>query len=678
VPDEPLRELLAPVRAGRLSLRNRVVMPAHTTNFAVDGRFSDQHLAYHRERAAGGVALIVTEGMRVHPTSLGRTNTVAAFDDGIIDSLARLVEVVHAEGALLAAQVLHVGRQAGGHSSLTPAWGASAIPWSSSAATPHAMSATEIAEVVRGFGAAARRAAQAGVDAVEVHLGHGHLLQQFLSPVSNRRSDGYGGDLTGRLRITREALDAVRSEVSGDLPLMLRISGDEFLEGGLGVPEMIEAVGLLLADYSVDVLDVSHSAYVASGSVATQIADMSFEPQPFREIPRAFRAAFPQTPVIAVCRLDTLEAAADLIRAGDADLVALARPHIATPDLVRRAERRLRGEYQPAQDCIACNQACAGRLELGLPISCVVNPEAGREREWAALRSAANSPTGSPRRRILVVGGGPAGLHAAVAAAEAGQQVVLRDAGVELGGALLLASRQRGRSSFARMVDQLAERATHLGVELELERPVVDSDLVEGWDAIVLATGGIDEPTDQDVALGAVPLAGLVHAPARAGAHAVVIDDDGSWTTLSLVESLVAAGCRVTLLCAQPALFWRVPVYSKPAHLARLRDDAFSVRLLTEALHRDGADVVCRDVFGGREQRVTAVDTVTVVRARVARTDLADALERRGIPHTVVGDAFAPRTALEAAFEGRRAGLTAALPHREDARAAMMSLGALL
>ena len=186
------RLLLAPFHAGRLALRNRIVFSAHTTNYARDGKPSARHVAYHRARARGGVGLIISEGVRVHPTSLGRDNTISGFDDDLIDPLTTLIDAVHAEGAAFAVQLLHIGRQSGSHLNLTPPWGPSEIPWSPTGRRPHAMSLREIAELVESFAATARRAVAAGADAVEAPR-HGHLLQQFLSPASNRRQDRYGG-----------------------------------------------------------------------------------------------------------------------------------------------------------------------------------------------------------------------------------------------------------------------------------------------------------------------------------------------------------------------------------------------------------------------------------------------------------------------------------------------------
>jgi 2,4-dienoyl-CoA reductase-like NADH-dependent reductase (Old Yellow Enzyme family) len=648
-------------------------MPAHTTNFASQGLFSRRHLSYHRARAAGGVGMIITEGMRVHPSSLGRSTTVAAFDDAIVESLGELADVVHSEGAALAGQILHVGRQAGSFGLLSPGWGASPIPWSGTGTVPHEMTPAEIAEVVEAFGAAARRAQQAGVDALEVHLGHGHLLQQFLSPATNQRHDRYGGSLNSRLRLTLEVLDAVLPTITrepGGLPLILRISGDEFLPGGLDLMQMVDVVGLLLEEYPIDVLHVSHSAYVASWSVATQIADMTFEPMPFRSLPRAFSRAFPELAVMAVCRVDSLERAEEIVTSGDADLVALARPHIAAPDLVARYAD---GHQTPERTCIACNQGCTGRLELGLPISCVVNPEAGLEAEFASVRLAVEESASSSRLRrgepqqVLVVGGGPAGLEAAVAAASTGLGVTRVEAESELGGALRHAAALELRAGIGDKVDQLVTAAHRHGVRV-LCNTVADQRLLESpaavdapgtlWAHIILATGGLPTERPGDAGFPVVSVAEAIHAAHLLGDHVALVDEEGSWTAPALAHQLLCAGHQVTYISAQPAMSWRLPVYSKPAMMAKLRRPGFGAWLLRDPLGMGESGLDVQDTTSGATHSIPGVTTVVFLRATTPRLELLPTppTEQRR-PPDVVGDARSSRTALEAAFEGRVAGL---------------------
>ncbi len=291
--------LFTPVTVGTVELRNRVFVPGHTTNFGHANTPTDRHAAYHAERAKGGVGLIITEAIRVHPTSAGRHISLGSFRDDQIPAYAGIADAVHEHGARLFAQIMHAGRQANGDATRTAAWSASPVRWASGAHVPHAMGRDDIAVVTKAFGDAARRMRTAGYDGLEVHAGHGHLLQQFLSPHTNLRDDAYGGSLDNRLRLTREVLQAVFGE-SRNLPVGLRVSADEFLPGGLDPKAVVEIVALLRAEFPLAFVHVSHSAYQGTYSLATQIADMSFGHAPFRHHAALFTREFPDLPVLAV------------------------------------------------------------------------------------------------------------------------------------------------------------------------------------------------------------------------------------------------------------------------------------------------------------------------------------------------------------------------------------------
>lgn len=654
-PDRVSDLLLRPVTAGQLRLRNRIVFSAHTTNYARDGKPSARHLAYHRERARGGVGLIITEGIRVHPTSLGRDNTISGFDDAVIEPLAELAETVHAEGAKLAAQLLHIGRQAGGHLDLTAAWGPSELPWAPTGRRPHAMSRAEIAEVVAAFGGAAARMVRAGVDAVEVHLGHGHLLQQFLSPATNHRDDEYGGSLDNRLRLSHEVLRAVRAAIGPDFPMIVRISGEEFLPGGLALDDMLEVVAKLRAEHDFDVLHVSHAAYAAGYTLATQMADMTFASGAFRYVPEAFKREFPDLPVLAVCRIDSLKLAADFVAGGAADLVAMTRAHIADPYLIHKHRT---GDGAASRSCIACNEGCVGRLERGLPITCVVNPEAGMEREWSALRAAARA---AGRRRVLVVGGGPAGLAAATAAAEAGREVTLVEREPELGGATRVAARMRGRDRVGLLAAEQARALAAAGATVRLGHEITAEEILAGdWDGVVIAVGARDAAcgfTSRRVYGPAEVLSG----GASLGRRVVVIDEDGSWRGAGLAAHLAHAGHEVTLVSPYGVPGWRITMYSRPSLVRQLTDGKVTVHVNRVPTGWTEAGLVVVDPVGGREKRISC-DDVVYAGPRVADTNLARALADSPLADRVVtvGDAYAPRGLLEAAFDGRLAGLTVA------------------
>ncbi|MFD7716796.1 FAD-dependent oxidoreductase [Streptomyces sp. NPDC059814] len=656
--------LLSPFELGQVHLRNRVFVPGHTTNFGHANHPTERHAAYHGERARGGVGLIITEGIRVHPTSAGRHISLGSFDDSSIPHYAGIAESVQVHGTRLFAQLLHTGRQAAGDATRTAAWSPGTTPWAAGSHIPHAMGRDDISTVVTAFGAAARRMRQAGYDGVEIHLGHGHLIEQFLSPFTNTRADGYGGGPDGRLRFTREVLAEVLA-CAPDLPMGIRVSADEFLPGGLTPPDMVDIVGRLRREFPLLYVHVSHAAYHGSYSLGTQMADMSFRHAPFRHHAALFKAEFPDLPVLAVCRLDSLPEAADLVAAGEADLVGLARPHIADPYLVRRAEE---GRPDDVRSCVACNQGCVGRLEASLPIACVVNPEVGAEREWARVREALPAPLGhAPARRVLVVGGGPAGMEAALAADRAGYEVTLAEAGPALGGLVSVAATVPGRERLGLLVTDLVRELAASAVDVRLTERVTVDDLLpggrlDGFDDVVVATGARpgkrelpDGPPVFDI-LETVAGLGDPDSPLRG--TVLVRDDQGTWAASSVAESLARQGARVHVLSPTASFASRITTYSRLALTSRMGELGIRSHLMRDVAAARADTVVLRDTLCGHTEELTGVTAVVDVGLPVADDGLYRALDARdGAPRVhVVGDANAPRTALEAVYEGRLAG----------------------
>ncbi|WP_314172275.1 oxidoreductase [Streptomyces winkii] len=659
-----IETLLSPVSLDRVRLRNRVFVPGHTTNFGHDNRPTERHTAYHRERARGGVGLIITEGIRVHPTSSGRHISLGSFDDSSIPQYAAVAEAVQTHGTRLFAQLLHTGRQAGGDATRTAAWSPGTAPWAAGMHIPHAMGRGDISIVVRAFGAAARRMQRAGYDGVEIHLGHGHLIEQFLSPFTNTRTDAYGGSPDGRLRFAREVLTEVLAQAPG-LPMGIRISVDEFLPGGLTPSDMVEIVGLLRQEFPLLYVHASHAAYHGSYSLGTQMADMSFEHAQFRHHAALFKKEFPDLPVLAVCRLDSVPEAAALVTAGEADLVGLARPHIADPYLVRRAHE---GRPHDVRSCIACNQGCVGRLEANLPISCVVNPEVGSEAEWAAVRSgltAAADPV--TIRRVLVVGGGPAGMEAALAAERAGFEVTLVEAGRALGGRISDAATVPGRERLGLMVADLVRELGRSAVTVRLGEPVAAADLLpggrlDGFDDVVVATGarpGKRELPDGPPVFDILEAIAALRAPVAPLLGTVLVrDDQGGWAAASVAESLARGGAQVHMLSPTASFASKITTYSKLALTSRLGELGVRSHPMRDVAAARGDSVVLRDTLCGHTEELTGVTAVLDVGLPVADDGLYRALDTRDdAPRVhVVGDANAPRTALEAVYEGRLAG----------------------
>ncbi|PRY70521.1 hypothetical protein B0I08_101657 [Glaciihabitans tibetensis] len=646
--------LLDPVNLGPARLRNRIFVAPHTTNFGEPGvnLITDRHLAYHGARAKGGAGLIITEGIRVHPTSLRRLG-LHAFDDTALPGLTALAETVHAEGSALFAQLLHTGRHSGDdhHGS----WGASSTPWTTGATVPHVMNTFDIDTVIAGFAASAERVLAAGFDGMEIHLGHGHLLQQFLSPLTNDRSDGYGGSARSRLRLAREVVMAVTDVVAGRGAVGLRLSADEFLPGGLGPDDVVQAVEWLREDVTIDFLHVSHSAYVGAPSLSTQMADMSYPRAPFRALPARFKAEFPDIPVLAICRIDTLETGSEMIAGGEADLVGFARAHIAEPALTALSL----GDGPAPRSCISCNQGCNANLEAVTPITCTVNPKVGMEKAWDAAERSTAQP-----RRVLVVGAGPAGLEAAVTAVRRGHTVAVVDRRDELGGVLSDLVKMRGRDGFAILTRELSAelRASAAIVRLGTEAtPALVAEFAP--DCVVLATGAAPDPATRLTLSGSTPVydtVSVLESPDVVGKHCVIVDDLGTWEASGLAEQLAADGVLVDLVSSTPGFAARVTVYSRLALGSRLGAAGVRVHTLSKLRSSESGALHLEHTIGGPDVSLDNVDSVVHVRPARATTALFDTLQEVGWHGEVhlVGDAFAPRSAQEAVYEGRAVGLS--------------------
>ncbi len=660
-PERPsrYRHALSPIRIGPHELRNRIFVPAHTTNYGEDNLPSERHLAYHRARAAGGAALIIFEGIRVHRSSLGRRQGVNGYDPACIERFARIAEAVRAEGGRLFGQIIHLGRHIDGNYARMASWSASPIPWSPTAPPPHPMTADEIAEVVQAHALVARHLVAAGLDGIELQMGHGHLLQQFLSPAANARDDAYGGSEDNRLRFARETLKAVRAAVPPGVALGVRISADEFLPGGLALDDMARLAPRLAGTAAIDFVNVSHSAYHGSYTISTQIADMAFPRDGYHHLPRriadALRAAGHDVPVFAVCRFRSVAEADAMLEDGRVTMVGMARAHIADPALIRKA---MAGREADTRTCISCNQGCAGFLALSLPITCVVNPQAGREAEWPEThRALASTP-----RHVVVIGGGPAGLEAAAVAAQRGHRVTLFEAATELGGALRWTLRMPRRRDFGLLLDDQIRAVEQAGVDVRLGVRA-DAAVIQAAapDAVIMATGaelgGMAFPGGGR----GLSLAEALRDPEALGREVAVVDTVGSWAIAGVIEYLADLGKRVTVFAPGGVPGWNVNIYSGFAWRRRLRDRQVAIEAL-RTIHavRDGTcDVL--DVASGEtcgERRFDSVVAPDHGRPflPIGTADLLVPARNAPLVVRLIGDCLSPRTALEAVFEGHEVG----------------------
>ncbi|MBI4591339.1 MAG: FAD-dependent oxidoreductase [Candidatus Rokubacteria bacterium] len=644
------QHLFTPVRIGSLTVRNRIVSTAHGVRLGRDNVPSERDVAYYREKAKGGIGLVVMEAIRVHPTTVPNSAAIYGADARVVPGLEAVAQAVHAHGARIFGQICHQGRQVGAAYTRLPLWAPSPLPCFVNHETPHEMEPEEIREVIAGHAATARNVVAAGLDGVEIHAAHGYLIQQFLSPFSNRRTDAYGGSLDHRLRLALEVIDAVRGAVGTGVVVGMRLSGDEFTDGGLGLEEMKVIAQRLAATGKLDYLSVSQSNYYGT-SFSTMVPDMSFPLAPFAYLAAGIREVVPNLPIITVTRINDPVLAERLLAEGVGDLVGMTRANIADPELPNKARE---GRLEEIRPCIACN-TCWQTVISGNPITCLINPTAGREGEWGigTLRRA------EPPKRVVIVGGGPAGLEAARVLALRGHRVVLFEKEPELGGQVRIAERAPHRQEFGGIARWLSREVRRLDVDLRLGRAATpELVLAESPDAVVVATGSVPGTGEIQAVDGARLVTGWDVLLGRAAlrGHVMVVDAEYQHQAPSIAEFLVDEGCEVEIVTEKLYVGLEVPAVSLPALYARLgaKGIAFTPKTGIRAIR--GKTAFLYDVFTRKERERDGVDAVVVAGGHVAVPELSRALKGRVPELYPVGDCVAPRRALHAIRDGHDVG----------------------
>ena len=644
-------KLLEPLDLLGLRLRNRIVMGGHGTRFTdASTHLPDQRqIAYLADRARGGVGMMILGATMIHPTGLATAGVLQVWDDDCIPAYREVADAVHEHGTPIFGQLSHLGRQGNTFAPQRELWAPSAVADPASRVVPHALSKKEIGTVVDAHRASASRFMQAGFDGLEVYLAHGYLMCGFLSRFSNRRTDEYGGSLENRLRLPLEAIRATREEIGADVPIGIRISADEFAPDGLTLDESREIVEAILASQSVQYVSVSQSNYT---STETMIPDMSFKRAPFVHLAAGIREVANGVPVMTVARLVSPETCEELLGNGTADLVCLVRPLIADPDFARKLHENRRQELR---ECISCNVGCRGGPTRGLGIACLVNPVVGREQKYGTGKlGRAATP-----RRVVVVGGGPAGLKTAETAVIRGHTVTLLEQSERLGGQVLVAAAAMPyRDEFANSTRFLERELRRLGVEIRLGVHA-DAKLVATLepDVVVVATGS--EPGRPDVPGADASHVHSAHeaiASGVAGETVAVVDSgEADWKCLTTAEKLVADGHRVKVITpvtagAELDPFSRIPLMRR---LRRAGVELHESKTLTAI---EPGRVSVRDGWTGESDWLDA-DAVVVAWYGIARDGLAGELGDAGFDVRLAGDALAPRRAIDAIWDGFRVGV---------------------
>ncbi|WP_159587780.1 FAD-dependent oxidoreductase [Chelativorans xinjiangense] len=675
----PYPNLTSPIAIGRVTLRNRIVSSAHGTDMSSNGLPSERIVAYHEARARGGAGLIISEAASVHETAVGTGRYATAHTDACIPGYRRLAEAVHRHGTAIFGQLYHPGRSsiAGSTQDGTIAvmYAPSAIPAEIKHFTPRAMPTSLVRDVVRSYGDAARRMVEAGLDGVEVMAHHSHLVSQFLNPRSNRRSDVYGGSFDGRMRFLIEILREIRASVGEAIALGVRISCNEQATSGLRPDEtrrIAQAVnGLGLVDYFS----------INSGSVAAY--DGSIHVVPPMAIKAGYIGAYSAMirdvvtkPVIASGRINTPELAEAIIASGKADLCGMVRAMICDPEL---ASKVAAGAAETIRVCIACNQACIGHSNKGASLSCIQYPESGRELQFGNLIPA-NEPC-----RVLVAGGGPAGLKVAATAAARGHTVTLFERAREFGGQALLAAALPGRAEFGGLVSNLIGEAERAGAQL-VPGVAVTRELVEreAPDVVIVATGATGRRPNADAepdGADASKILGILRdnagahrkrklslelAEAGVGKDVLIVDRRLDWVAMGLAEQLARGDCRVRLAVLGYMPGQNIPKHVRDHWAGVLHQLGVVVMPYMRFLDLSGDAARLAHMTGGGESMVRPVDTIIDVAPFIADTALEESLVGYSGNVHVIGDCLSPRTAEEAVFEGLKAGTAAELEQRRS------------
>jgi len=645
-----LEHLLTPIRIKSLDIANRVVMPPMGTGLGnEDGTVSEANLAYLRRRARSGGGLYITEITEIDPAGAVAPACLGIWDDTFIPGLRKMADIVHAAGSKIAMQLHHCGRESLYQTRKRTAVAPSAVGsfLFGFIAPPREMTPEEIRQTIRAFGEGARRAKAAGFDAVELHGAHGYLLMQFLSAFSNQRTDEYGGDFRGRARFMLECLAEVRRQVGDDFPISIRISGEEGIQGGYTIDDMLTIVPDLVTA-GADLIHVSFGTH-GNAKIYTDTpnpsAPIEYAPGFKTDLARKIKAVA-GVPVITVGRYTDPYFMDEVIARGDADFVAVGRQHLADPDFLINARE---GRSQETFECLACNQGCIEREALeGQPVRCAINVETGQELIYPT------QPAKTPRN-VWVIGAGPAGLTAADEAARLGHKVTLFEKEKQIGGQIRYAEKAPHKAAYGKWIRTLAARAVKRGVALRTGTEVTEAMIDQNDPEVVILAIGADKaecPAPGRTMSVVCDAWQILNGEVPPREDAVVIG--GGLVGMETADFLCQQGIRHVTLVEMLA---KPPVRPISAHGTMLhrRLAAAGARLMFDTrVERieEGAVIVST---AGVEKRLAPVGQVIVAVGVTPRQELKQILERKGIRHVVVGDAKHPRRIIEATTEGAHA-----------------------
>jgi 2,4-dienoyl-CoA reductase-like NADH-dependent reductase (Old Yellow Enzyme family)/thioredoxin reductase len=628
-----LKHMFSPLTINGMTLKNRFGVPPMVTDYGNEqGEVTDKLIGYLEARAKGGFGLITVEATTVLPNTSSFPKGLGLWSDHHAKGFARLAEAVHKHGAKLSVQLFHPGRQTVSALGVQPV-SASPLPCPLCGGIPKELSQKDISILVKAFGEAAARAKAAGVDAVEIHGAHGYLINQFISPYSNKRVDAYGGMLSNRMRFPLEIIRAVRRACGRDYPVLFRQSANERVIGGLTIQESL-VIAKMLADAGVDAIHVSTGVYATTAYI---IPNYCLPEGLNVEDAAAIREAT-GVPVAVAGRITDPLMAESVVRSGKADIVMMGRASIVDPDLPNKAAA---GALEDIRPCISCNQACVGGVNGPTQVmSCLVNPSVGHEREFVIDEAPVT-------QRILVVGGGPAGLEAARLLAQRGHRVVLYERGDRLGGQFRIAAMPPEKQPLAKLIRWQTEQALKAGVFIRMNQEVT-AQLVkeEKPDVVIIATGG--KPLKPEIpgadASHVLSANDVLEGKVPTGNNVLIMG--GGSVGCETADLLLHQNKRVTIVEMMDDLAKDAEATQRFFLLTRLKTLGANTMVNTEIVEvlEDGA----RANSQGQRIELRGYDTLIAAFGVEPERGLAERIDGLVSEVHVIGDAKEPRKAVDA------------------------------
>jgi len=641
--------LFSPLRIGQTTVPNRISFSAHLTNLAERNLPSERQAYYLAERAKGGAGLIITEEQSVHPSDHAYEKLIDTWKPEVIPGYRRLCRAVHEYETKIFAQLNHNGAQGDGSYSRLPILAPSPVPDFMFREVPKEMELDDIQEITAAFAKAAVHVREGGFDGIELQIGHSSLLRQFLSPLTNLRKDDYGGSLENRMRFPLEVIAAVRKTAGCDHTLGIRLCADEMVQGGLTLDDVKEIARCFEAPGDLDFVDLTlatfYNLYLVGASMHTPLG---------YTIPLAagIKSAV-SLPVFCTGRINDPVMAERVLADGQADMIGMVRAQICDPEIANKAKE---GRLDEIRYCVADNQGCYGRVGLNKSVGCIQNPDIGEEKE----RGAGTIKPATLKKKVLIVGGGPAGLRAAEAAARRGHKVTLCEKADRLGGQVNIAALGAGREELKSVIRNSENQLKRLPVEILLNKEVTaDFILRQKPDVVIIATGALPKPCalPGGNSPNVLSVWQVLTGQGKAGKKVLFIDNDGHHQATATVESLLDRGHVVHIVTNSPTIGSELGP-SQDSYLAhqRLAQKGATFTPDFAVTEIQGTAVKGLNYYNNEWHTFEGYDSVVYAMGSRAEDSLYKALKGKVKELYRVGDCAAPRKIDMAILEGDKVG----------------------